>query len=348
MTGRERWLAVLRREKPDRIPMDMWITEEAHQKLKKHLGIFDNEKLNERLHIDRPAFANGVYIGPQHPNGDGDLYGIKHENISYDGGSYNEAVTAPLARFNSVAEIEKEYVWPHPDWWKYDHLPAHAEKYRDRPIQGGGSEPFLLYKLLRGDIQAFIDLVENPEIVHYCLDKLFGVAYENSRRIFEAIPGQVTHCYVAEDLGSQETLMMSKKHISEFLLPRMKRMIDLAHSAGVYAFHHNDGACREIIPDMIEIGIDVLNPIQWRCNGMAREGLKRDFGKKLIFHGGIDNQYTLPFGTVEEVKQEVADNIRILGAGGGYILAPSHNIQAVSPTENIGAMFDTGYELGKT
>jgi len=97
---------------------------------------------------------------------------------------------------------------------------------------------------------------------------------------------------------------------------------------------------------MIEAGIDVLNPIQWRCQGMEREGLKRDFGDQVIFHGGMDNQYTLAFGTVEEVRQEVADNLRILGEGGGYILAPCHNIQAVSPPENIVAMYETGYECG--
>ncbi len=90
-------------------------------------------------------------------------------------------------------------------------------------------------------------------------------------------------------------------------------------------FHHDDGNCRAILPDMVEAGIDILNPIQWRCPGMDREGLKRDFGESLIFHGGVDNQMTLPFGSVDDVRQEVRDNLRILGAGGGYILAPFHN-----------------------
>ena len=209
-----------------------------------------------------------------------------------------------------------------------------------------GSEPFLIYKSLRGQEQAFIDLIQHPDIVHYCLDKLFDLAYENTRRIYEQMPGRVMLSYVSEDLGSQEGLMFSLEHIREFLLPRMKRIIDLAHEAGVYVFHHSDGAIREVIPDMIEIGIDLLNPIQWRCKEMDREGLKRDFGKDVVLHGGVDNQYTLAFGTVEEVRQEVRDNLRILGAGGGYILAPCHNIQAVSPPENIVAMYETGYREG--
>jgi uroporphyrinogen decarboxylase len=97
---------------------------------------------------------------------------------------------------------------------------------------------------------------------------------------------------------------------------------------------------------MIELGIDVLNPVQWRSKGMEREGLKRDFGNKLIFHGAVDNQYTLPFGSVSEVRQEVEDNLGILGEGGGYILAPCHNIQPVSPVENVIAMYQAGFELG--
>jgi len=101
-----------------------------------------------------------------------------------------------------------------------------------------------------------------------------------------------------------------------------------------------------VIPDLIAIGMDVLNPVQWRCAGMDRAGLKRDFGDQIIFHGGVDNQQTLPFGSVEDVRQEVRDNLRILGAGGGYILSPCHNIQNITPIENILAMYETGYEEG--
>ena len=139
---------------------------------------------------------------------------------------------------------------------------------------------------------------------------------------------------------------MSLEHIREFLAPGMKRVIELAHQAGAYVFHHSDGAVRPWIPEAIALGMDVLNPVQWRCKGMEREGLKRDFGDRLVFHGAMDNQYTLPFGSVEEVRQEVIDNIRILGEGGGYILAPCHNIQAVGPAENVVAMYEMAYEYG--
>lgn len=346
MTPRERWLAVLRREKPDRVPMDYWATGEATEKLMKYLGVGSTEEMFKRLHIDPTVTVSPRYIGPPAPQG-ADIFGCRFRPVDYGTGVYNECVYNPLAQYRSVDEIEANYTWPSPDWWDYSEIARQIAGKEDYPIRGGGSEPFLLYKNLRGQEQAFMDLILNPEMVHYCLDKLFHLAYENTRRIYEQIPGKVMITYVAEDLGSQEGLLFSPAQIREFLLPRMKRMIDLAHQAGAYVFHHSDGAIRDILPDLIEAGIDVLNPIQWRCKGMDREGLKRDFGDKVVFHGGVDNQYTLAFGTVEQVRQEVIDNLRILGNGGGYILAPCHNIQAISPPENIVAMYDTGFEYGR-
>jgi len=347
MTPRERWLAVLRRERPDRVPTDYWTTEEARAKLMAHLGVASDRELFARLHIDRPRTVSPRYVGPPIPAGQ-DVYGVPHRLVDYGTGAYSEVAAHPLAAYNTVEEIEAHYTWPSPDWWDYSSLPDQVAGWEDYPIRGGGSEPFLTYKSLRGQEQAFMDLILHPEIVHYCLDRLFHLAYENTLRIYEAIPDRVMITYVAEDMGSQESLLFSPAQIHEFLIPRMKRVIDLAHSAGAYVFHHSDGAIRPIIPAMIEAGIDVLNPIQWRCKGMEREGLKRDFGDRLVFHGGVDNQYTLAFGTVDEVRREVEDNLRILGAGGGYILAPCHNIQAVGPAENVVAMYDTCYELGWT
>ena len=364
MTPRERWLAVLNRQKPDRIPMDYWATPEATEKLMKYLGCENVQSLFERLHIDHPVTVHPRYIGPPladgsngstidlvtgttwTPGAGADIYGNRFREVDYGSGVYLECTYHALAQYRSIEEIEDKYTWPTLDDWDYSVIPKQIKGFEEYPIMGGGSEPFLVYKYLRGDVQALIDLIENPEMVHYCLDKIFDLCYENTLRIYEQIPGKVMLTYVAEDFGGQEDLMYSPAHIREFLIPRMKRIIDLAHEAGAFVFHHSDGAIRRIIPDMIEAGIDILNPIQWRCKGMEREGLKRDFGDKLIFHGGVDNQYTLAFGSEEEVRQEVRDNIRILGEGGGYILAPCHNIQAVSPPENIVAMYETGYECG--
>jgi uroporphyrinogen decarboxylase len=371
MTPRERWLAVLTRQAPDRVPMDYWSTPEFSAKLIRCLGLSKKSErrlvdgltrgerhtgqpnearraLREalmRLHVDFVIHVGPKYIGPKLPS-DTDSFGCAYRTIQYGTGEYSEVTFNPLAQYHSVEEIEACYRWPSPDWYDYREIPLQIAGWENYPIQGGGSEPFLIYKNLRGQEQAMMDLVENPEIVHYCLDKLFELAYINTQRIYETIPGRVLLSYVAEDMGGQDNLMFSKKHIRAFLLPRMKRIIDLAHQGGAFVFHHNDGNCRAIIPDMIEAGIDALNPIQWRSRGMAREELKASFGDQIIFHGAVDNQYTLPFGSVSEVRQEVEDNLRILGAGGGYILAPCHNIQPVTPPENVMAMYETGYELG--
>jgi len=347
MSPRERWLAVFQRKKPDRVPMDFWGTDETMAGLIRHIGCAGRREALEKLHVDFVAKAAPRYVGPALPAGL-DAFGRAYRKIRYDTGVYDECVSSPLAACRSVAEIERNYTWPDPDWWDYGPIATELRGLEMYPVQGGGSEPFLIYKDLRGPEQAFIDLVENPEIVHYCLDKLFALAYEDTRRTFEAIPGRVLFAYVAEDMGAQNDLMLSVAHIREFLLPGMKRIIDLTHEGGAYVFHHNDGGIRRILPDMISAGIDLLNPIQWRCGGMDREGLKRDFGARVIFHGGMDNQQTLPFGTVDEVRREVLDNLGILGRDGGYILAPCHNIQALTPPENIVAMYETGYEHGWT
>lgn len=346
MTPKERWLAVLKGEKPDRLPMDYWATPEASNKLMKHLGCAKIEEVFVRLNIDAPVVVKPLYAGPPIPP-DGDMYGCRYKVVNYGEGTYRECVHHPLGGFETVEEIQANYTWPTADWFDYSTIADQVKARENYPVQGGGSEPFLTYKKMRGEEQAFMDLILNPEIVHYCLDQLFGLRHENTCRIYEQIPGQVTVTYVAEDMGSQEGLMFSKEHIREFLLPRMKRIIDLVHEAGAYVFFHSDGAIQEILPDMIELGIDVLNPLQWRCKNMEREMLAERFGKDVVLHGGVDNQQTLPFGSVDDVKQEVEDNIRILGSHGRYILAPCHNIQSVSPPENIVALYEKGYELGQ-
>lgn len=344
MSPRERWLAVMNRSKPDRVPMDYWAAPEATDNLCRYLGC-DFETVCDRLHIDLPHTLAGRYAGPPLP-GNEDVFGVRYTNVVYATGVYQERTTAPLAQYDLPAEVEANYHWPSPDWWDYSHLPQELRGKEHRIIRGGGSEPFLRYAALRGDEQAYMDLLVNPDMVHYCLGKLFDLAYQDTLRIFESVPGAVSITYVAEDLGGQESLLFSREQIREFLLPGMKRMMELTRQHGSYVFTHSDGAVREILPDLIATGTQILNPIQWRCAGMDRAALKRHFGGHLIFHGAVDNQQTLPFGSVDDVRQEVIDNLRILGAGGGYIICPCHNIQALTPPENIISMYETGYEEG--
>ena len=121
-----------------------------------------------------------------------------------------------------------------------------------------------------------------------------------------------------------------------------------AREFGIKVMHHDDGGIRSFLPDLAEIGMDILNPIQWTCPGMELPGQKRDFGRQFCFHGGVDNQRILPFGRPEEVRAEVRHSIDSLAPDAtGYILAPCHNIQAVSPVENIVAMYDEAFTYGR-
>jgi uroporphyrinogen decarboxylase len=345
MTPRERWLAAIRRQPFDRIPTDFWATGEVLERLVNDLQVHNADEVLKVLKIDRVHSVSPRYIGPEIPGGNLWRIGFKPQIVAEGKGVYQEIATCPLAEMNDPAELD-DFPWPSPDWYDYSHIKEDLDCLGAMPVCGGTFEPFNLYCAMRGLEKAFEDLAINPDFVEKALQKIFDYHYELIGRTFTAAgkDGGILFCYVAEDLGSQQGLMMSLATIERFFIPRMKAMIDLAHSYGVLAFHHDDGAIRKIIPRMIEIGIDILNPIQWRCPGMEREGLKRDFGEALTFHGAVDNQYTLPFGTPAEVRQEVFDNLRILGEGGGYILAPCHNIQLVSPTENILAMYDAADE----
>jgi uroporphyrinogen decarboxylase len=325
--------------------MDYWATPEVDARLLRHFGRDDIWEVFRVLHIDRPVTVFPAYVGPPRPEGTND-FGVIYRKADYGNGAYDEAAYCPLAKYNSPAEVARDYSWPQPDWYDYSTLPAQLVGKKEYPVEGPWSEPFYIYKDLRGMEQSFLDLAENPEFVHYCLEKIFEYEYQRVLRTMEALPGEVTYFMIGEDFGSQNDLMYSRQHIREYFLPHMQKLMKLVHEGGAFAFTHSDGAVRKIIPDLIDIGMDALNPVQWRCKGMDREALKRDFGDKIIFHGAMDNQRTMPFGSPDEVRQQVLENFHILGAGGGYILAPCHNLQAITPVENILTMYETGYAEG--
>jgi len=345
MTPIERWKAVLEKKKPDRIPLFWRATNETLEIVMKYLGISEMEELFNRLHIDRIVGVSPDYTGPPLPENT-DFFGCGFENISYGKGVYSECVYHPLAEFETVQQIKKNYRFPEIDWFDFSGIKKKIEGRENLPVIGGGMEPFLRYTQLRGLERAMMDLMEKPDIVDYCMEKIFQLYYRITEGIYQQIPGRVLLTMVAEDLGSQETLLFSPECIRKFFLPRMKKMMSLAHQNGAYVITHSDGAIRDIIPDLIECGMDVLDPVQWRCRGMDRIALKRDFGDRICFHGAMDNQYTIPFGSIEEVRKEVIENIRIFGENGGFFLGPCHNLQSVTPPENIVVMYETAYQEG--
>jgi uroporphyrinogen decarboxylase len=346
MTSRERWLAVLNREEPDRIPMDWWDTDEIRNRVMAHLGVDTLDEMFTMLHVDQPVTVEPAFVGPP-VEPDEDPFGVGYSYADYGTGRYREAVRNPLAAFETVEQIDSGYRWPQADWWDCSPAVWQVEGKEERPIQFVMSGVYTMYTRLRGMEQAFVDYAVNQDIVLYCMEKLVELHCEIAERMFECIPGRIDIAMLYNDMGSQLDLLFSPQTARALFLPGLRRMAALAREKGARVFLHSDGAIRKMIPDFIEAGIQILNPVQWRCRGMNRADLKRDFGDKLVFHGAVDNQQTLARGTTEEVRREVRDNIDVLGAGGGYILAPCHRLQAVNPPENVVAMYEEGYSYGR-
>jgi uroporphyrinogen decarboxylase len=271
---------------------------------------------------------------------------VGFRKVDYGGGVYDEPVVHPLAAAETVADVHA-HRWPDPDQFDYVAITRMLDEDDGyRAIHAGTYEPFLLYGYMRGLARAFEDLALRPEMADAILGRILDFYHEHHRRIFEAGGGQIDLTFVAEDLGSQTGPLLSLAMYRRFLLPGQIKMADLARSYGIHVMYHTDGAARVFLPDLIDrVGIEVLNPIQWRCPGMERERLVADFGDRIAFHGSIDNQQTLAFGTVSDVVDEVRQSVDIY-RNARWICAPCHRIQPVSPTENIVALYEAIHELG--
>ena len=345
MTPRQRWQALLNHRAPDRVPTDYQATPEVTERVLRHLACPDEMALWKRLSIDRR-----LEIRPrwklEETTGGRDVWGIGYRRVEYEGGAYDEPCDQPLARAESAADVHA-HRWPSPDDFDYSPI-TEACRTDDGvyPIHAACYEPFLLYGYMRGLERAFEDLILRPEIADAILGHIFDFHWEHHRRVFEAGQGRIDTTWVAEDLGAQTGPLMSLEMYRRFLLPNQVKMAELARSFSIHVMYHTDGAARLFLPDLVDrVGIEILNPIQWRCPGMEREKLVADFGDRIIFHGSIDNQQTLAFGSVDDVVREVRESLEIY-AGARWICAPCHNFQPITPTENIVAMYEAVHSAG--
>ena len=348
MNSRERILAAMDRKPIDRIPTDIWAVPEVRRMLTDRLG----PDYAGALHIDGFAGAGPAYVGPPlpqtTPDETVDTWGIRSKRIEYATGTYFEQSHYPLAACETIDDLER-YPWPQADWFDCSAMPAAAaEGRRKQAVQVGYMAPFTYHIYLRGLENALTDPLIKPEFTRYLLERLCGFMLAHHRRMFEACEGLIDATQVTDDYGMQTGPIMGLDTFRAFYRPHLERFAGLAREFGIRVFHHDDGAIRAFLGDLVEIGIDVLNPIQWRCSGMEIDALKRDYGGRLCFHGGLDNQQTLPFGSADDVRAEVRRLIDVLAADRtGYILAPCHNIQANTPIENILAMYDEAHRYGR-
>lgn len=201
----------------------------------------------------------------------------------------------------------------------------------------------LFYGLGTGDFSAWMmTLATDSDYVDALLGKLTDVWLENLRRFADAVGDRVQIIQFCDDFGTQNSPFISVKMFRERIMPFYQRGLSWIHEhTNMKVLLHSDGALKPLMPSLIEMGVDILNPVQTSADNMDGAELKAEFGADLAFWGGsLDCQKTLPFGTEEEVAQEVAEHIRTLAPGGGYVFAPVHNIQAGVPVENVIAMYD--------
>ncbi len=351
MNARERMLAAIHHQRCDRVPTDIWATPESWAKLERAFGA-GSQRAMDALHIDGMETVGPEYAGPPipvaGPEEQVDFWGMRSRRVCHATGAYWEQFVFPLAFVQSIEDLDR-YRWPSPDWFDYSGLRERAAAAREnRVVQSGYMAPFYYHNLLRGLERSLTDPLDDAELTREILKRICDFFFEYHLRVFEACEGLVDVAQVTDDYGSQTGPLIGLPTFRDFYKPHLQRFIDLCHAFGITVFHHDDGAIRPFLPDLVAMGIDILNPVQHACPGMEMEGLKRDFGHRLCFHGGIDNQKTLPFGTPEEVRAEVRHAIDALSPDGtGYILAPCHNIQAVSPLENVVAMYDEAFRYGR-
>lgn len=192
---------------------------------------------------------------------------------------------------------------------------------------------------LRGLDQFLVDLVEKPDLAQAIIRNVVDFALAQLRKVHYACDGRLDMVVIGSDIGTQRGMMLSPALWREQIKPRTKQLIQASADLGLKSYYHSCGAIRPVIPDFIEMGLDVLDPIQPLAEGMEPALIKRDFGDRLTLHGGIDEQELLPHGTGRQVFEHTRQLATALGQGGGYILAPAHAIQADTPTENILAMY---------
>ena len=192
---------------------------------------------------------------------------------------------------------------------------------------------------MRGWEGFFLDMAERPDWVHFLCRKFTNFYLEDYTRAAEITHGRIDLYLLISDLGSQRGPLISMKMFHQFVAPYLKEMIDRIHQLGARVLYHSCGAISSFIPELIGLGIDVLDPIQPVGPKMQPESLKAEFGDRLSFHGGIDMQQVLPSSTPEQVQAVVQRYCRTLGAGGGYILGPAHLFQPDVPPENVLAVY---------
>lgn len=348
MNQKERVLQALSHKKTDRLPTNYTASDDVTQKLVKHLGVADEHELLCALNVDMRRVpcnvSSGEAIYPGIPELDKEgyvtnIWGVKTRNL-YDEYYGREAIY-PFDENSTLDDIHN-HKWPDASKLDFSYVKKFCDKYSDQYALFGSpwGEFFHIVGWTIGQENYFIWMATNPEIVDAITTHVMDYYVEATRRFLEASGGLVDITYFGNDFGTQRGLFISPAHWERFIRKSYKRLFDISHSFGCKVMVHSCGAIRDLIPTFIEDGVDIIDPLQVTAAGMDFTGLYRDFGSKVCFHGGIDMQFTLPLGTVEDVRNEVRTRIAVARENGGYILCPSQSLIDAIPIDNILAMYD--------
>ncbi len=382
-TSYERIKAALEHREPDRVPFDLGGTvltgmnTVAYRNLRKHLGLpevevqtYDTKQqlaridqdVLDRLMVDvrcvDPGQAQTPLATPVRREGDyhcyQDQWGITWRMPVQDG-LYFDMYKHPLADAESVADLEK-YPWPDPeDPERFATMKQRADRFvhEEKKAYVLGRHAAGLFEVslwLRGFENFLVDMAANPGFAHALLDIVTDLKMRYWKKALETVGENVLIVSEADDIATQRGPIMSMAMYREFIAPRHRRLFEHIRSSAksrVYIFFHSCGAVKDLIPQLIDEGIDILNPVQVSAEGMDTRELKRLYGRDITFWGGgVDTQRVLPYGTPRQVRDEVRRRIDDLAPGGGFVFNPVHNVQGDVPPENYMAMWETLCEYG--
>lgn len=366
MTHRERLLAALSHQQPDRVPLDIGgtvdssIVVEGYERLKKHFGVeaenrFINrmmrvvdvdERILKALDIDtRGVFMGAPVKGADQelaPDGYRDLWGV--ERFKPEHSYYYDIRTFPLAGDITVSDIAR-YPWPDPDDPGFvrgvkDRLNWVRENTDCAAVLALPSVFVHVSQYLRGFEDWYCDIALNTRVLEALFDAVLEINMQVAKNVLNEAGSEADVILTADDLGAQQGLQFSREDFVKYFKPRFATFFKMIHdlSPGKLLFH-TCGSVSAIVEDLIEIGVDALNPVQVMAAGMDPMELKKKYRGRMAFWGAMDSQTVLPKGSVEDVKKMVEERIEQMGEGGGYVLGAVHNIQPDVPVENILAMF---------
>lgn len=342
MTSRQRVMTSLQWQETDRVPIQTYLTPEIHQQLKDHFGGRD---VNDCLGVDIRAVGT-PYRGPIRPAHDGiwyDEWGVGYTMFKHEaGGAYPEAVELSLAKIQTMDDV-RNYPWPDPDAHDFSGVEAACDRLSSYAVYTGGAGwPDILNGVSRGRgmEQVMIDITTRDEVGLAIIQKRVDYYYRLARRMLEAAGGKIDILALGEDMGNQNGRMFSQRDFADIFRPALQRFIDLAHEFGAKAMCHSCGDTHELMPQFIEMGLDILDAMQPEPPGMDVMKIRQMCKGKLAFCGLISTQDTLPFRDEAACRAEARHRLDVIARGGGYIFAPAHCIQPDTPIENVLAVFE--------